>query len=254
MLVFEHVFCYNENACSKNVRFRFLETGMVRIFRNRDEIIQSSYDVLNIAATCPATAALGPGLRAVVWVQGCIFHCPGCIAPEWIPIQPARLVQPEDLVSELLIDPAVSGLTFSGGEPMLQASGLARLARLARQKRDLNIICFTGFQKSTLENSPPGPGVADLLDQTDVLIDGPYIARLNDNRGLRGSSNQRIHYLTDRLAGIELDDIARRVEIKLSDGQALLVGVPPARLNDAFNQAIDRVNQMQSELLNYERV
>lgn len=227
---------------------------MVRTFRDRDEKIIPSYDVLNIAATCPATNALGPGLRAVVWVQGCIFRCPGCIAPEWIPLQPARLVQPEDLITELLSDPAISGLTFSGGEPMLQAAGLARLARLAREKRDLNIICFTGFQKSTLENSPPGPGIADLLDQIDVLIDGPYIARLNDNRGLRGSSNQRIHYLTNRLADYDLEDTARRVEIKLSDGQAFLVGVPPVRLGDAFNQAMDRVNKMQLELLNYERV
>ncbi len=227
---------------------------MARTFRDLDDQIIPSHDILNVAATCPATNALGPGLRAVVWVQGCVFHCPGCIAPDWIPIRPARLVQPEILVAELLADPRVRGLTFSGGEPMLQAAGLARLARLAREQRDLDVICFTGYQKSTLENSPPGPGVADLLDQIDVLIDGPYIARLNDNRGLRGSSNQRIHYLTGRLAGFKLDDISRRVEIKLSDGQALLVGVPPVRLGDAFNQAIDRVNQMQMELLDYERV
>src|SRR5512146_912679 len=98
--------------------------------------------VLNVAAICPTTRALGPGVRAVVWVQGCAFHCPGCIAPDWIPIRPARLVKPEALAEELLADPEVTGLTFSGGEPMLQASALARLARAARNMRDVDIICF----------------------------------------------------------------------------------------------------------------
>jgi anaerobic ribonucleoside-triphosphate reductase activating protein len=206
-------------------------------------------DVLNVAATCAATYALGPGLRAVVWVQGCVFRCPGCIAPGWIPIRPARLVRPADLVSELLGNPGVSGLTFSGGEPMLQAAGLARLARLARRQRDLSVICFTGFQKAALETNPPGPGVADLLQEVDVLIDGPYITRLNDNQGLRGSQNQRIHYLTDRLSGCDLERVPRRAEIQLSDGHALLVGVPPLRLGDAFNQAVDQANQLRWELL-----
>jgi len=211
-------------------------------------------DILNVAAVCQSTVALGPGLRAVLWVQGCSFHCPGCIAPDWIPIRPARLVRPEEIVEELLADPAVTGLTLSGGEPFLQAAGLARVAALARQKRDLNIICFSGFQKSFLEQSPPGPGVADLLGLIDVLIDGPYIARLNDNQGLRGSRNQRIHYLSGRLSGHDLDQVDRKAEIRLGDGQALLVGVPPRRLGDAFNQAVDLANQMQWELLRYERI
>jgi len=211
-------------------------------------------DVLNIAATCPATTALGPGLRAVIWVQGCIFHCPGCVAPDWIPIRPARLVRAEDVLTELLSNPKITGLTFSGGEPMLQAAGLARLARMARQRRDLDIICFTGFQKTHLEKSPPGYGVAELLGLIDVLIDGPYLEQLNDNKGLRGRKNQRIHYLTDRLAGSDLENISRRVEIKVSDGQVLMVGVPPVHLGDAFHQAINQVNQMQMELLEYERI
>lgn len=210
--------------------------------------------MLNIAATCPATYALGPGLRSVVWVQGCAFHCPGCIAPDWIPIKPARLVQVEDIVGELLQNPQVTGITFSGGEPMLQAAGLARLARLARMKRDIDIICFTGFQRADLEGNPPGPGVDELLNQVDVLIDGPYIARLNDNLGLRGSRNQRIHYLSDRLRHSNLDQIQRKAEIHIMDGQAMMIGVPPTRLGEAYNQAINKANGLQMRLIQYERV
>ena len=59
------------------------------------------------------------------------------------------------------------------------------------------------------------PGIADLLDQVDVLIDGPYIERMNDNRGLRGSRNQKIHHLTERLTEYNLEDQNRQAEIHL---------------------------------------
>lgn len=208
--------------------------------------------MLNVAATCRATRALGPGLRSVVWVQGCLLHCPGCVAPDWIPLRPNRLVQPEALVDELLSDPGITGLTISGGEPMLQAEALYHLVRLVRVRKDVDIICFTGFQRTQLEKNPPYAGIPELLGQLDVLIDGPYIARLNDNLGLRGSSNQRVHYLTSRLAGSDLENGMRKAEIHLTDGEALLVGVPPARLENAFNQAIARVQQIQRGIPGYE--
>lgn len=195
---------------------------------------------LNIAQTCAATHALGPGLRAVVWVQGCPFQCAGCIAPEWIPFLPARLIEPEEVVQELLVY-NIDGLTFSGGEPMLQAAGLAKVARLARQsKPNLSVICYTGFTLEQLLREPPGPGVKELLDETDVLIDGLYISALNDDQGLRGSSNQRIHFLTDRLKGIDFVHCSRRVEIHVREGYVLLVGIPTRKALLGFQSAIEQ--------------
>lgn len=214
---------------------------------------QAAASVINVAATYTGTRTLGPGLRSIVWVQGCPFHCPGCISPDWIPIEPANLTTPEHLANVLLSDPRITGLTFSGGEPMLQASALARLARIARSRRELNIICFTGFQRAHLEKNPPVPGVGDLLEQVDVLIDGPYVSRLNDNRGLRGSANQRIHYLTSRLAHVDFEAAPRKSEIHLLYGQAIMIGVPPKRTGEAFNQAVDIARSQRWELLRYER-
>lgn len=218
------------------------------------EAIQPMQTVLNVAAVCTSTRALGPGSRSVVWVQGCALQCPGCLAPEWIPIRPARLVSPEDLAVELLRDPHIRGLTISGGEPMLQAVGLARLVWFLRQKRDLDVICFSGFLLDQLMQSPPGPGVSDLLAQVDVLIDGPYIARRNDNTGLRGSSNQRIHYFTDRLVDFSLETWQRKGEVHLTDGEAMLVGVPPHGLGEAFQQAMNRVQRLEKGMMGYERL
>src|ERR1035441_4932155 len=117
--------------------------------------------MVNVAATCVCTRALGPGLRSVVWVQGCPFRCPGCIAPDWIPDRPARHISPGELAAELLADPDIGGLTFTGGEPMIQADGLAQVIRSARRERDLTLICFTGYRLAGLRARPPGPGVAE---------------------------------------------------------------------------------------------
>ncbi len=211
-------------------------------------------ETINVAAVCRSTRSLGPGTRAVLWVQGCAFHCPNCIAPDWIPIRPARMARVDALVTELLGDPSVTGLTFSGGEPMLQAASLARLAWEARKMRSLDIICFSGFTLAHLRRNPPGPGVAELLDQVDVLIDGPYIDKLNDNQGMRGSSNQQVHYLTQRLAGHDFSEKPRRVEIQIQHGEAMLVGVPPQQLKSLVNQAVFLAAGQNGGLAGYERI
>lgn len=195
---------------------------------------------LNIAATRVGTRALGPGRRSVVWVQGCPFRCPGCLAPDWIEDRPARRAHPVELAAELLADPGVAGLTLSGGEPMAQAAGLAALVRAARALRDVTVVCFTGYRLERLRERPPAPGVAELLALTDVLIDGLYVARLDDGKGLRGSGNQRVHHLTPRLAacGYDFDARPRTAEITVDGAEALLVGVPPPGLLTAFDSAV----------------
>jgi anaerobic ribonucleoside-triphosphate reductase activating protein len=200
---------------------------------------------IQVAETCVGTRALGPGLRSAVWVQGCPFRCAGCIAPDWIPPLPARVVSPRDLAAELLADPGVTGLTFSGGEPMAQAAGLAALARAARQARDVSLICFTGYRLEQLRSRPPGPGVGDLLAEADVLIDGRYVASRNDGRGLRGRDNQRVHLLTGRLADALAGLVSgpRRSEIRLRRDHALLVGVPGQDAVGAFDAMLEGVKR-----------
>ncbi|MEU4156488.1 4Fe-4S single cluster domain-containing protein [Actinoplanes sp. NPDC026670] len=194
---------------------------------------------MNVAATCTGTRALGPGLRSVVWVQGCPFDCAGCIAPEWIPQRPARTVDVDRLATELLTDPLVTGLTLSGGEPMAQAPALGELVREIRRRRDVDVVCFTGFRLAELRRRPD---TAALLGLIDVLIDGRYVAARNDFRGLRGSSNQQVHHLTGRLrdVGYDFAGRTRNAEIHLDGNEALLVGVPPAGVLEAFDRLTTR--------------
>ena len=202
---------------------------------------EAAVHTLNVAATCVGTRSLGPGYRSVVWVQGCPFTCRGCVAPDWIPDRPARLVGVAELAEELLRDERVAGLTFSGGEPMAQAAGLAALARAVRAERDVSVISFTGYTLARLRNRPPNPGVAELLAEVDVLIDGQYVDARNDGRGLRGSTNQVVHHLTDRLAasGYDFEQRPRDAEIRIDDGAVTLVGVPPHGLVATLDHVLD---------------
>jgi anaerobic ribonucleoside-triphosphate reductase activating protein len=201
-------------------------------------------NTLNVAAWWSGTSALGPGWRFGLWVQGCPFHCAGCLAPEWIPQVEAQRVMVADLAEMVLSDAQITGLTYSGGEPMLQAGALAELAVRVRRRRPwLDVICFTGYRYEELLAAPPDAGVSALLGQVDLLVDGPYAARLNDDRGLRGSRNQRFIPLSGRLAGIDLASRPRRVEVHLQDGQAFLVGVPPRDFSLAWERAVQRARQ-----------
>lgn len=196
---------------------------------------------INVAAIHSGTYVLGPGFRSVVWVQGCNLNCPGCIAQDWIPFTTARVVSPEVLAEELLSEPSVTGITISGGEPMLQAQGLLKLVEEVRSNRNINILVFTGYRLEYLKSSPPNAYVKDFLSVIDGLIDGAYIARLNDNKGMRGSSNQRLFTFTDRLSTMNLEVAPRKVEVNVHDGNLFIVGVPDHSTLKTFNKFSSRI-------------
>lgn len=196
--------------------------------------------LLNVAEICPATRTLGPGQRFVVWVQGCCFNCLGCVSPDWIPQKPATMVKVQRLAEYILSVPNLDGLTVSGGEPMLQAAALSELFTCLRSSQDISIICYSGFTLEQLQ-AKSDTAINEVLNQIDVLIDGLYVAELNDNQGWRGSSNQVAHFLTPRhIQDADLFTQRRRdVEIHVRESSALVVGVPPINFSQDFKQAIN---------------
>lgn len=191
--------------------------------------------VLNVAAFCSATRVLGPGKRFALWVQGCPFDCPGCVSPEWREMKVATPFTPKGMAQKALAVPDLEGLTLSGGEPMVQAQALLEMVRRVRAEKPVSVICYTGFELEALVEKQ-SPAIDGLLAQIDVLIDGPYTARLNNNKGWRGSSNQRVHFLSGRYQDREMDflDGNRDIEIHLFDDHYLMVGVHPVGVDDLF--------------------
>lgn len=140
---------------------------------------------------------LGPYQRAVIWVQGCEWACPGCIVPESWPVGAGETLPIEELGSWILAQSDIEGITLSGGEPLLQAPALIALIDQVRKVRDLGVMCYTGYTLQGLKRRGTA-AQKELLNRIDLLVDGPYQAAQHDNLLWRGSRNQTLQPLTSR--------------------------------------------------------
>lgn len=145
----------------------------------------------------------GPGFRLAIFTQGCPHHCPGCHNPQTHPFEGGTLMDTDRLLDMLDRNPLLRGVTFSGGEPFCQPEPLALLAKQVHQ-RGKDVVCFTGYTLEQLLDMD-NPHVRALLEQVDILIDGPYIQEQRDlTLQFRGSANQRLIDLPATLAGGEV--------------------------------------------------
>lgn len=184
---------------------------------------------LLVARTWTCTEKLGPGRRSVVWLQGCHLRCRGCVASETWSLEAGEQLPVGTLAESIASTNGIEGVTFSGGEPFLQAEDLCDLIDSVRGLRpELTYMSYSGYRREWLA-SRNDHGFAALLDRLDILIDGPYVERLNDGRLWRGSSNQRIHLLTGRHEPICNTHLDRSVGIEMAlnpDGIPIFIGVP----------------------------
>jgi len=189
------------------------------------------------AARC---AVLGPGIRFVVWVQGCPFSCDGCDTPDAIPFEGGEALRVDALAEEIRECEAIEGVTFSGGEPMSQARALSTLVDRVRAHRDLSFMSYTGYEYEDLLRRGT-LWQRRLLERLDFLVDGPYIRNRHTDLKWRGSDNQRIHFLTDRCRHLEstVDERGTWIELEAAeDGSVRWAGIPPPRFQEAFRKGL----------------
>ena len=181
---------------------------------------------INIYDLCEnGTKVLGPGLRYVIWTQGCPFNCNGCITPDSIPIIENKIISTDSIAERIILNKNIYGITVSGGEPFLQASRLEYIVnKVLLERPELTIVVFTGYKIEDLVWLE----AKELLAKIDVLIDGQYIEKKNDNKALRGSNNQRIHFLTNRLLNEKYYFFERQrgIEIQVKNGYLDIIGIP----------------------------
>lgn len=146
---------------------------------------------IRIAALVNDSIVDGPGLRYAVYTQGCTHHCKGCHNPQTHDPKGGRETDTGIIWREIEENPLLSGITFSGGDPLLQPLPLAELAEKAHEK-GLSVWCYTGWTWESLMRKSD-PDMMTLLKNVDVLVDGPFLL---DQRTLdlpfRGSKNQRL--------------------------------------------------------------
>jgi anaerobic ribonucleoside-triphosphate reductase activating protein len=157
----------------------------------------SPQTTLRLAGVVRESIVDGPGLRFTVFAQGCPHRCKGCHNESTQDFEGGVVTEIPTILREIDKNPLLSGVTFSGGEPFCQAEGFVALAREIKS-RGLHIVAFSGYTYEELmelagESGPKGEAVNNLLNLTDMLIDGRFVLALRDlTLSFRGSQNQRL--------------------------------------------------------------
>lgn len=135
----------------------------------------------------------GPGMRRVFFAQGCKHNCKGCFNPETHNFDGGEIMDMDELIKDVLDNPLLKGVTFSGGDPIEQAHSFSYMANIFKSS-NLNIWCYTGYKfEDLIKKMELDKSIKDLLNNIDVLVDGKFEIN-NKKEGLKfkGSSNQRI--------------------------------------------------------------
>ena len=144
---------------------------------------------LRIAGTIGESIVDGPGIRYVLFTQGCPHGCVGCHNPQTHDFAGGKEVTVDTLLADITKNPFVKAVTLSGGEPFCQPAALALLAAPLKEK-GYHLMCYTGY---TFEQLLQKEDARPLLEQLDLLVDGPFVLdRKNIELKFRGSDNQRV--------------------------------------------------------------
>lgn len=145
--------------------------------------------MLKYAGIIPDSTVDGPGIRTVVFMQGCTHDCPGCHNPQTHDINQGEAITPRELAKLVLKDLSANhaGLTLSGGDPFMQDVELCEMLEFVKKRMpDLNIWAYTGYLFEEIKDSP-------MLKYLDVVVDGPFILQKKSLKLIYcGSSNQRL--------------------------------------------------------------
>lgn len=181
---------------------------------------------IRISDYLDASEANGPGKRLVIWMQGCLTKCPGCINPHTHDVNGGKLVDSDLLytkMQESKLNENITGITLTGGEPLL-ACNLAYTKLLIEHARvlQLDICLFTGY--SWYKWSSEQQKIADLCD---IVVHGKFIKELMvEDTPLSSSTNQKIIFNTDKYCEDDFLDIPRVEFIINDDGSMMVTGFP----------------------------
>ncbi|MDP4180404.1 MAG: anaerobic ribonucleoside-triphosphate reductase activating protein [Bacillota bacterium] len=161
--------------------------------------------VIKIAGVVKESIVDGPGIRYVVFAQGCKHQCRGCHNPGTHSFDEGSFVDTDSIIEQMKANPLLDGITLSGGDPFEQAEGFAELAQRARTS-GYSVMTYTGYTyEEIIKNMSQKQGWAKLMENTDILVDGRFEeTKKNLMLNFRGSDNQRIIDVTKSLAMDEI--------------------------------------------------
>lgn len=134
----------------------------------------------------------GEGVRAVLFISGCLHDCPYCHSPQTHSFTFGKEINQElinEINREITKRPYISGITLSGGDCMYSPIETLKFIKKLKIPHN-NIWCYTGFTYEELLNNK---NQFQLLKNINVLVDGKFDYSKRDiSLAFRGSTNQRI--------------------------------------------------------------
>tara|TARA_Y100000589_G_scaffold30253_1_gene25320 strand:- start:9389 stop:10051 length:663 start_codon:yes stop_codon:yes gene_type:complete len=193
----------------------------------------SDANKLRIAQIQPHSSIYGPGLRTVIWTQGCTLACPGCWNTDLWSETGGQLRTVADVHSQLMQIEDVEGITLLGGEPLQQSEAVLELINLQRAE-GRSIMLYTGYEMGELDDVQVA-----CIDASDIAIMGRYDQEQRDvTLRWRGSRNQTVLYPAGKYTPDVLVDGEREVEVRIDqEGKLNVVGYPDLDvLDDILSQ------------------
>lgn len=183
----------------------------------------------NIYNYVEKTVSEGPGKRFAIWFQGCLKRCRGCCNEKLLNLDVKNLVEIETLINEIKkskINNQIEGVTFLGGEPILQIYAVIDILKFCKQE-NLTTILFSGYYKLEIEKIFPDES-KELFSLLDILIDGPFeIDKLDNERKWIGSKNQNIYFFSDKYTEDDFyKDYKKTIEIRTNNKGVVINGWP----------------------------
>ena len=124
----------------------------------------------------------GPGIRTLVFLQGCDLHCPSCQNPWTWDIRNGKKMDIDSLIEELERKSINKKVTLTGGEPLYQKEALIILIKKLKEK-GFDIALYTGHQKEEVPQ--------EILENINYLKYGPFInEKKTTTTPYVGSTNQ----------------------------------------------------------------
>ncbi len=135
----------------------------------------------------------GPGIRFAIFTQGCPHNCEGCHNPNSHDFEGGYFEECDVIIEKIKGNPLLDGVTFSGGEPFMQAKELTYIAKEIKDT-GLSALAYTGFTiEELLSGANEQNGWREFLEELDLLVDGKFVlAEKSIELNFKGSKNQRI--------------------------------------------------------------
>lgn len=146
---------------------------------------------MRLAGTISDSIVDGPGIRYVIFFQGCSHKCKGCQNPHTHDFNGGYYISTDDLLQTIPTNSMLSGVTLSGGDPLDQLEDCADLV-VRLKKQNINIWLYTGYTYEELIAKKDSQ-IDIILRNIDVLVEGPFIVSQRSwDLNYKGSKNQRI--------------------------------------------------------------